>query len=220
MDYESHATGLDRNELGALLVAAGLGTAAEHALISVLVLNGLRVSEATGADIDRLGLQRGHRTLTIVRKGGKIVTVPLAPRTARAIDLAIGERVEGPIFLGAGVPLRDVQEAASHADPLTTTGYDRAGNNLDRHATHIVAAFVVGPPLTSWYQSSGAPRAWCPNAGTVDLRGLKSAVGLVLSLGVRRMGAFHGGSGLEFGPPLPCHSTSCVRIGGRYFLAK
>ena len=101
IDYESHATGLDRNEVGALLVAAGLGTAAEHAFISVLVLNGLRVSEATGADIDRLGLERGHGTLTIVRKGGKIVTIPLAPRTARAIDLAIGERLEGPIFLGA-----------------------------------------------------------------------------------------------------------------------
>jgi len=27
------------------------------------------------------------------------VIIPLAPRTARAIDLAIGERVEGPIFL-------------------------------------------------------------------------------------------------------------------------
>jgi hypothetical protein len=37
---------LDRNELGALLVAAGLGTAAEHALVSLLALNGLRVSEA------------------------------------------------------------------------------------------------------------------------------------------------------------------------------
>jgi hypothetical protein len=34
IDYESHATALDRNELGALLVAAGLGTAAEHALVS------------------------------------------------------------------------------------------------------------------------------------------------------------------------------------------
>lgn len=33
IDYESHATGLDRNELGALLVAAGLGTAAEPALV-------------------------------------------------------------------------------------------------------------------------------------------------------------------------------------------
>jgi site-specific recombinase XerD len=101
LDYESHVTGLDRNELGALLVAAGLGAAVEHALISLLALNGLRVSEATGADIEALGLERGHRTLTIVRKGGKIVTIPLAPRTARAVDLAIGERCEGPIFLAA-----------------------------------------------------------------------------------------------------------------------
>ena len=96
IDYESHAVALDRNELGALLVAAGLGSPAGHALISLLALNGLRVSEATGADIEHLGLERGHRTLTITRKGGKIVTIPLAPRTARALDLAIGERTEGP----------------------------------------------------------------------------------------------------------------------------
>ena len=38
LDYESHATGLDRNEVGALLVAAGPGPAAEHALISLLAL--------------------------------------------------------------------------------------------------------------------------------------------------------------------------------------
>ena len=101
LDYESHATGLDRNEVGALLVAAGLGPASEHALILLLALNGLRVSEATGADIEAMGLERGHRTLTITRKGGKVVTIPLAPRTARAIDLAIGERCEGPIFLTA-----------------------------------------------------------------------------------------------------------------------
>ena len=68
LDYESHATGLDRTELGALLVAAGLGPPCEHALISLLALNGLRVSEATGADIEQLGLERGHRTLTITRK--------------------------------------------------------------------------------------------------------------------------------------------------------
>ena len=101
MDYESHAVTLDRNELGARLVAAGLGPPAEHALISLLTLNGLRVSEATGADIEHLGLERGHRTLTITRKGGKGVTVPLAPRTARAIDLAIGEQTGGPVFLAA-----------------------------------------------------------------------------------------------------------------------
>jgi integrase/recombinase XerD len=98
LDYESHATGLDRNEVGALLVAAGLAAAAEHALISLPALNGLRVSEVTGADIEALGTERGHRTLAITRKGGKKAVIPLAPRTARAIDLAIGERCEGPIF--------------------------------------------------------------------------------------------------------------------------
>ena len=67
VDYESLAVALDRNELGALLVAAGLGSPAEHALISLLALNGLRISEATGADIEHLGLERGHRTLTITR---------------------------------------------------------------------------------------------------------------------------------------------------------
>ena len=69
LDYESHATGLDRNEVGAMLVAAGLGDAQNHALISLLALNGLRVSEATGANVEALGLERGHRTLTILRKG-------------------------------------------------------------------------------------------------------------------------------------------------------
>jgi site-specific recombinase XerD len=187
LDYESHATGLDRNELGAMLVAAGLGTASEHALISLLALNGLRVSEATDANIEALGVERRHRTLVVTRKGGKVVTVPLAPRTARAIDLAIGERSDGPVFLAAdgrrldrhgagrivrrvarragiaepagphtlrhafitaaldaGVSLRDVQEATSHADPRTPMRYDRARGSLDRHATYIVAAYVAG----------------------------------------------------------------------------
>jgi hypothetical protein len=40
--------------------------------------------------------------------------------------------------------LRDVQEAASHADPRTTMRYDRARTSPDRHATYIVAAFIAG----------------------------------------------------------------------------
>jgi hypothetical protein len=37
--------------------------------------------------------------LVITRKGGKVVTIPLAPRTARAIELAVGDRTEGPLSL-------------------------------------------------------------------------------------------------------------------------
>ena len=46
--------------------------------------------------------------------------------------------------LDAGVPLRDVQEAASHSDPRTTSRYDRHRVSLDRHAAYTVAAFVAG----------------------------------------------------------------------------
>ncbi|MGH8923601.1 MAG: tyrosine-type recombinase/integrase [Acidimicrobiia bacterium] len=45
--------------------------------------------------------------------------------------------------LDAGVALRDVQEAASHADPRTTMRYDRARGSLDRHATYIVATYLA-----------------------------------------------------------------------------
>jgi integrase/recombinase XerD len=187
IDYESHVAHLDRTEVEAILAAAGLSSPRDHALLSLLALNGLRVSEATGADVESLGLERGHRTLTVVRKGGKTATMPLAPRVARAVDLAIGERADGPIFvdidgrrldrhaagrivrrvvrragiskrvgphtlrhafitaaLDAGVPLRDVQEAASHADPRTTMRYDRGRQSLDRHATYVVATFIAG----------------------------------------------------------------------------
>ena len=85
-------TGLDRNELGAFLVEAGLSNTRDHALATLLALNGLRVSEALGADIDDIGLERGHHTLRIVRRGGKPALIPLAPRTARTIYQAIGDR--------------------------------------------------------------------------------------------------------------------------------
>jgi site-specific recombinase XerD len=78
VDPESRTLGLDRNELGALLVQAGLGSPRDHALTSLLAMNGLRISEALGADIDDLDVDRGHRTLRVVRKGGRQVTIPLA----------------------------------------------------------------------------------------------------------------------------------------------
>ena len=37
----------------------------------------------------------GRSSTTVATKGGKVVTIPLAPRTARAIDLAVGERADG-----------------------------------------------------------------------------------------------------------------------------
>lgn len=45
--------------------------------------------------------------------------------------------------LDAGVPLRDVQDAAGHADPRTTRRYDRGRHSLDRAATYSVASYLA-----------------------------------------------------------------------------
>ena len=184
--HPSQGHGMDRTELGRFLFIAEHFGHQWAALAVLLGLNGLRVSEACDTDIGDLGFDRGHRTLRILGKGSKPAVIPLVPRTARTVDLAIGERRDGPILLrhdgqrldrrtahrwvkaigkraglghvhphmlrgafimaalDAGVPLRDVQLAARHADPRTTTIYDRRRENFDRHAAYVVVAFVAG----------------------------------------------------------------------------
>jgi site-specific recombinase XerD len=79
-----------------------------------------------------------HAATRIVRRLAKQagVTKHISPHSLRHSFITAA--------LDAGVPLRDVQIAARHADPRTTTRYDRARNNLDRHASYIVTAFVAG----------------------------------------------------------------------------
>ncbi len=64
----------------------------------LLGLNGLQVTEVCESNIEDIGFDRGHRTLRIVGKGNKPAVIPLVPRTARTIDLAVGERHNGPIL--------------------------------------------------------------------------------------------------------------------------
>ena len=96
----------------------------------------------TGRRADLLGPGRAaldrHAAARLVRRIARRagITKPVGPHTLRHAFITAA--------LDAGVPLRDVQIAAPHADPRTTTRYDRARTSLDRHATYIVAAYVAG----------------------------------------------------------------------------
>ena len=184
--HPNDARGLDRSELGAFLFAAERVDHAHAALAVLLGLNGLRVTRGVLGQYREPRFRAGPPDTPHRRQGHKPAVIPLVPRTARTIDLAIGERTAGPILLRddgtrldrrtahrwvrsitkraglgqvhphmlraafimcaleAGVPLREVQIAARHADPRTTTVYDHRRQSFDRHAAYVVVAFVAG----------------------------------------------------------------------------
>ncbi len=97
---ESRQLALDRDELRRLLAAARASGPTDLALVALMALLGLRVSEATGALIEDFGeVVRGHPTLRIVGKGGKPATIPLPRSVDGILRGAIGPRSHGPILL-------------------------------------------------------------------------------------------------------------------------
>ena len=96
--HPSNARGLDRSASAPSCSPPSTTTAITLRWRVLLGLKGLRVSEACATNVEDLGLERGHRTLGVLGKGNKPATIPLVPRTARTIDLAVGERCEGLIL--------------------------------------------------------------------------------------------------------------------------
>jgi site-specific recombinase XerD len=99
---ESPTLGFTHLQFEALLTAARESShPCDFALVAMLGLLGLRIFEATGADITDLAEEHGHRMLRVCGKGTKVVLVPLPPAVGRAIDRAIGTRTGGPILLNS-----------------------------------------------------------------------------------------------------------------------
>jgi len=106
---------------------------------------------------DQVSRRLGHRTsngdIELSRscvRAERLSQIPLAPRTARAVDLVVGERCEGPIFLGAdgcrldrhgaGRIVRRVARRAGITKPV--------GPHTLRHA------FITAAQLTPEYRSA------------------------------------------------------------------
>ena len=99
---ESPTLGFTHLRFEALLTTARQSSnPCDFALVAMLGLLGLRIFEATGADIADLGEEHGHRVLRVCGKGTKVVLVPLPPAVGRAIDRAVGARARGPILLNS-----------------------------------------------------------------------------------------------------------------------
>jgi len=132
---ESPTLGLTHLQFEALLTAAPESpNPYDFALVAMLGLLGLRIFEATGADIGDLREEHGHRVLRVCGKGTKIVLIPLPPAVGRAIDRAAGTRTRGPILLNTRGTRMDRHVATRRLRRLAET----AGVRITRTHPHML----------------------------------------------------------------------------------
>jgi integrase/recombinase XerD len=137
---ESPTLGFTHLQFEALLTTARESShPCDFALVAMLGLLGLRIFEATGADIAGLGEEHGHRVLRVCGKGTKIVLIPLPPAVGRAIDHAIGTRASGPILLNSRGARMDRHAATRRLRRLA----EAAGVRITRPHPHMLRHIFV-----------------------------------------------------------------------------
>ncbi len=177
---ESSTLGFTHLQFEALLTAARESASpCDFALVAMLGLLGLRIFEATGADIADLGEEHGHRVLRVCGKGTKVVLIPLPPAVGRAIDQVLlnsrGARMERH---AATRRLRRLAETAGvritrpHPHMLrhtfVTTMLDAGVDLRDvqiaaRHADREPRCVTTGPARTSTAtRTTSWPPIWPP----------------------------------------------------------
>ena len=122
-------------EFAALLAAARTSGPNDRALVSLLGMLGLRVSEACATDITHLRYEAGYELLHVLGKGAKPADIPLPIPVLRAVRDAIERRATGPILrtrtgrrmdrAGASRALTRVAHAAGITRPISPHGLRR-----------------------------------------------------------------------------------------------
>jgi site-specific recombinase XerD len=132
---ESPTLGFTHLQFEALLTTARESSnPCDFALVAMPGLLGLRIFEATAADIADLGEEHGHRVLRVCGKGTKVVLIPLPPAVGRAIDRAIGTRTRGPLLLNSRGARMDRHPATRRLRHLA----DSAGVPITRPHPHML----------------------------------------------------------------------------------
>ena len=109
-------------EYAAVLTHARTHSPTAHALVALLGMLGLRVSEACALQISDLHYSGGYQIAHVLGKGSKPAEIPLPIPVLRAVQDAIGTRTDGPIL------------ATRTGRAMTRAGAARMLSGIARHA--------------------------------------------------------------------------------------
>lgn len=97
---DSAVLGMDLVAAAQLLRTAHADGPRSHALVALLLLRALRISEALALDAEDVATTvRGHRVATVTGKGGRTRLAALPPAVTRAVDTLLAGRTTGPLFV-------------------------------------------------------------------------------------------------------------------------
>jgi integrase/recombinase XerD len=137
---ESPTLGFTHLQFEAMLTASRESlNPCDFALVAMLGLLGLRIFEATSANIADLGEEHGHRVLRVCGKGTKVVLIPLPP----AVDRAIGHRTAGPILLNTRGTRMDRHAATRRLRYLAHSGGVRIGRTHPHMLRHTFVTTML-----------------------------------------------------------------------------
>jgi integrase/recombinase XerD len=139
-----------------------------EALVALLVVDGLKVSEALALDIDDVS-GKPPKTSVTVRRRGQAKRVILDTESARAVRRCAGKRKEGPLFVAGQ------SSTSSQARRLTRFGVDHLIRQLSGCET---TERVTANALRRFHITHGAADA--------DLEEIRDRAGLADVRGVRR----------------------------------
>jgi integrase/recombinase XerD len=135
-------------EYAALLTAARHDSPQSHALVALLGMLGLRVSEACRANITDLSYHSGYELLQIIGKGNKPATIPLPVPVLRAVHEATADRKNGPILLNTHGQRMSPAAATGTLQRLAKTiGIDHPVSPHSLRRTFCTAGLISGVPL-------------------------------------------------------------------------
>ncbi|MET8803602.1 tyrosine-type recombinase/integrase [Streptomyces sp. NPDC004546] len=154
----SSTQGLTPDETARLLEAAREHAPRSYALVALLYLLGPRVDEVLALDVEQLGYDRGHRTLPLRRKGGRVQAVPVPPLALDALLTYLDGRAKGPLFVTSSGRRWSEPEVWKHLRVLARRAGLPQADSIKPHALRhgfITDALDNGVPLHEVQDAAG-----------------------------------------------------------------